>query len=53
MSSGARGGPQDLVRCATCGYEISSYRSVPACPMCRRMTWEPAPWRPFTRRHTL
>jgi hypothetical protein len=36
------------LRC-TCGYEIVSYRSLPACPMCREMSWEPAPWRPFTR----
>ena len=37
------------LRCASCGYEIASYRSLPSCPMCREMTWERAPWRPFTR----
>jgi len=37
------------LRCAACGYEIVSYRSLPACPMCRNTCWEPAPWRPFTR----
>jgi hypothetical protein len=38
------------LRCTGCGYEIASYRSLPVCPMCRETVWEPAPWRPFTRR---
>ena len=38
------------LRCVGCGYEIASYRSPPVCPMCRQTVWEPAPWRPFTRR---
>jgi predicted Zn-ribbon and HTH transcriptional regulator len=36
------------LRCAECGYEIRSYRVLPPCPMCREVSWEPAPWRPFT-----
>jgi predicted Zn-ribbon and HTH transcriptional regulator len=38
------------LRCAECGYEIRSYRVLPPCPMCRELSWEPAPWRPFTGR---
>ena len=38
------------LRCASCGYEIASYRSLPVCPMCREIDWEPATWRPFARR---
>lgn len=37
------------LRCASCGYEIVSYRSIPDCPMCGEFCWEPTPWRPFTR----
>jgi ribosomal protein L34E len=37
------------LRCAECGYEIGSYSVLPPCPMCREFSWEPAPWRPFTR----
>jgi predicted Zn-ribbon and HTH transcriptional regulator len=37
------------LRCGECGYEIGSYRVLPPCPMCRELSWEPAPWRPFTR----
>jgi hypothetical protein len=37
------------LRCGSCGYEIVSYRGLPACPMCREIRWEQAPWRPFTR----
>lgn len=37
------------LRCSGCGYEIRSYRRLPPCPMCREQSWEPAPWRPFTR----
>jgi hypothetical protein len=39
------------LRCASCGYEIASYRKVPPCPMCHEMCWDPAPWRPFTGPH--
>lgn len=38
------------LRCVECGYEIGSYRVLPPCPICRELCWEPAPWRPFTRR---
>ena len=27
------------LRCATCGYAIASYRSIPNCPMCHTRTW--------------
>ena len=37
------------LRCGECGYEIGTYRVLPPCPMCRELSWEPAPWRPFTR----
>jgi predicted Zn-ribbon and HTH transcriptional regulator len=37
------------LRCTECGYEIVRYAVVPPCPMCRELSWEPAPWRPFTR----
>ena len=37
------------LRCGFCGYEIVNYRVLPPCPMCRRLCWEPAPWRPSTR----
>jgi rubrerythrin len=37
------------LRCTECGYEIRSYRAQPPCPMCREVSWEHAPWRPFTR----
>jgi hypothetical protein len=38
------------LRCAGCGYEIAAYRSLPVCPMCRELDWEPAVWRPSTPR---
>ena len=34
--------PAEPLRCAACGYEIASYRTLPPCPMCRVMRWEPA-----------
>jgi len=37
------------LRCAGCGYEIASYRSLPVCPMCREVDWEPAEWWPVAR----
>ncbi|HST16261.1 MAG TPA: hypothetical protein VLK36_01230 [Gaiellaceae bacterium] len=37
------------LRCASCGYEIASYRSLPVCPMCREVDWEPAEWWPVAR----
>ena len=38
-------------RCADCGYGVTVYRELPACPMCRGATWERIPWRPYTRRY--
>jgi rubrerythrin len=48
-SSNTLGSAKGALRCGSCGYEIVSYRSLPECPMCRELRWEPAPWRPFTR----
>jgi rubrerythrin len=45
LSRGAR----RPLRCAGCGYEIASYRSLPVCPMCREVDWEPAEWWPVAR----
>jgi hypothetical protein len=42
------GTPKGPLRCAGCGYEIVSYRSLPSCPMCRQVSWEPARRRRFT-----
>ena len=35
-------GARDPLRCSGCGYGIASYGSLPACPMCRETSWEPA-----------
>jgi len=37
------------LRCVEWGYEIRSSRVLRPCPMCRKLSWEQAPWRPFTR----
>jgi hypothetical protein len=37
-------------RCSACGYGVALAGPPPPCPMCRATEWEPAPWRPFTRR---
>lgn len=31
--------PGPVLRCATCGYAIASYRRVPSCPMCHTRAW--------------
>ena len=36
-------------RCSECGYGVVVSSALPSCPMCHGDTWEPAPWRPFTR----
>ncbi len=36
-------------RCAECGYGITIYRTLPACPMCASTTWESSAWSPFAR----
>jgi hypothetical protein len=36
-------------RCAACGYGVTVYRELPACPMCRGERWERVPWRPYSR----
>jgi|tagenome__1003787_1003787.scaffolds.fasta_scaffold20894059_2 hypothetical protein len=38
-------------RCGDCGYGVTVYRELPACPMCRGETWERVAWRPYTRRY--
>jgi hypothetical protein len=35
--------------CAECGYGVTVYRKLPACPMCGGATWEQVPWSPLTR----
>ena len=37
------------LRCASCDYQIASYRSLPVCPMCRGVDWESAEWWPVAR----
>ena len=36
-------------RCADCGYGVVTWRVLPVCPMCHGTSWEPVPWRPFSR----
>ena len=36
-------------RCCSCGYGVTVYRSLPACPMCHSEDWERVPWRPYSR----
>ena len=36
-------------RCAECGYGVTVYRALPACPMCQGTEWERVPWRPYAR----
>lgn len=33
------------LRCSACGYEISSYRTLPDCPMCHASHWQSVRWR--------
>ena len=35
--------------CSECGYGVTVYRALPACPMCACETWEQTAWSPFTR----
>lgn len=35
--------------CAECGYGVTVYRALPACPMCGGTSWEQVPWSPLTR----
>jgi rubredoxin len=35
--------------CSDCGYGVTVYRELPACPMCASISWEQVPWSPFTR----
>ena len=38
-------------RCVECGYGVTVYRTLPACPMCQGEAWERVPWRPYSRPH--
>jgi rubredoxin len=35
--------------CSECGYGVTVYRTLPACPMCGGTSWEEAPWSPLSR----
>jgi rubrerythrin len=35
--------------CAECGYGVTVYRALPACPMCTGSSWEQSAWSPFAR----
>jgi hypothetical protein len=37
------------LRCAKCGYGVIATEAPEACPMCQAASWEPVPWRPFSR----
>jgi hypothetical protein len=39
-------------RCAECGYGVTVYRALPACPMCQGAAWDRVPWRPYTRSYS-
>jgi hypothetical protein len=42
-------GPIHDLRCLGCGYGVAKGMSPGACPICRGLVWEPAPWRPFSQ----
>jgi hypothetical protein len=35
--------------CADCGYGVTIYSRLPACPMCASTSWEQSAWSPFAR----
>ena len=35
--------------CSACGYGVTVWRELPACPMCGGVTWEQSTWSPFAR----
>ena len=35
--------------CAACGYGVTVYRTLPACPMCGGEQWEQSAWSPLSR----
>jgi tRNA(Arg) A34 adenosine deaminase TadA len=37
-------------RCRGCSYQVTVYRSLPACPMCGGTSWSGRPARRLTRR---
>lgn len=36
--------------CCRCGYRISSFGTLPRCPMCGDHAWRLMAWRPFSGR---
>ena len=36
-------------RCAGCGYGVTVFRALPACPMCGAAKWEQVDWAPFSK----
>ena len=36
-------------RCAGCGYGVTIFRELPACPMCGVDRWEQLDWSPFSQ----
>jgi rubrerythrin len=46
MRATASGSLRAEYRCADCGYGISTFGQLPACPMCRAHDWAPADWHP-------
>ena len=39
--------------CAECGYGVTVYRTLPACPMCGGEQWEQSAWSPLTRARSV
>ena len=39
--------------CADCGYGVTVYRTLPACPMCGCEQWEQSAWSPLTRARSV
>ena len=48
LAAGARAA--GAFHCSSCSYGVTVHGVLPSCPMCAGTTWEPAPWRPFSRR---
>ena len=42
-------GAAGAYHCSGCGYGVTISTTLPLCPMCGGVTWEPAVWTPFSR----
>jgi len=42
-------GAAGAYHCSGCGYGVTISTTLPLCPMCGGLTWEPAAWTPFSR----